>query len=130
MKKSTKIALATLGGIAAVVVISTATSSPKPTGTVTTQVTPAEDHWEFEVTTTGPGISDVTYMKPGMNIAQDTEAKGQHWSAALDADYGYMKPNMNAQNKGNGAITCTIKHNGQVVSTNTSQGSYAIVSCG
>lgn len=98
-----------------------AASNDVPTATV--------DHWEFEVTTTGSGIQNVTYMKPGFNLAQDNDVKGKSWSTSIDGDYGYLTPNLTAQNKGSGTITCTIKHNGQVVTTNSSKGAYAVVTC-
>ena len=110
----------------------TATETPTPeTSTPETssdEPAPQVDTWEFKVDTTGSGISSVTYMKPGFNIAQDTAVHGKHWSATVRDTYD-QDPNMNAQNSGGGTITCTILHNGQVVASNSSKGSYAVVSC-
>ena len=87
--------------------------------------------YTLSVTTTGPGISSVTYSKPGFNIAQDTEVSGTAWSVTIEDTYeAYMKPNLNAQNDGGGTISCSIKQGGKVVSENSSKGEYAVVSCG
>jgi hypothetical protein len=115
----------------------TITQYPTPDTTTPIETTPAPvvapaepavDVWEFSVTTTGSGIGSVTYMKPGFNIAQDNSVSGKKWSAKVEGDYD-LPPNMNAQNKGSGTITCTIKHNGEVVTENSSKGAYAVVSC-
>lgn len=90
---------------------------------------PAGDRWTFIVETTGPGLNSVTYMKPGFNIAQDTAPKGKRWVKEIQADYGFGQPNMNAQNKDKGSITCRIQKNGETVVENTSDGAYAVVMC-
>lgn len=90
---------------------------------------PAGDRWTFAVETTGPGLTSVTYMKPGFNIAQDTSPKGKKWVFEIQADYGFGQPNLNAQNKGAGKITCKISKNGETVTENSSTGPYAVVMC-
>ena len=87
----------------------------------------------FSVSTTGPGISMVTYLKPGgFNIAQDTNVSGQTWSATVDAaGDSLLGVNMNAQNSGGGTITCRIaRGDGTVIAENSSSGDYAMVTCG
>lgn len=83
----------------------------------------------YSVTTTGPGILSVTYMKPNFNIAQETNVKGKKWSKTIQDDGSSIGINMNAQNKGGGTITCTISRGGQVIAENSSSGEYAVVTC-
>ncbi|MET8848762.1 hypothetical protein [Amycolatopsis sp. NPDC004625] len=85
----------------------------------------------YSVTTTGPGISMITYAKPGFTISQETSVRGKKWSKTVEADGDTTGINMNAQNSGGGTITCRISRgNGTVVSENSSSGAYAVVSCG
>ncbi|WP_370972533.1 hypothetical protein [Amycolatopsis sp. cg9] len=85
----------------------------------------------YGVTTTGSGISMVTYMKPGFNISQETGIRGKKWSKTIDPDGDTLGINMNAQNAGGGTITCRItRGDGRVVAENSSSGAYAVVSCG
>jgi hypothetical protein len=37
--------------------------------------------------------------------------------------------NMNAQQNGDGTLTCIIKQDGKVIARNSSQGSYTVVTC-
>lgn len=83
----------------------------------------------YEVTTTGPGILSVTYVKPAFQIAQDTAVTGKKWSKTVEADGSTIGLNMNAQNKGGGTISCKISRGGKVVAENSSAGDYAVVSC-
>lgn len=85
----------------------------------------------YSVTTTGPGINSVTYMKPNFNISQVTTVKGKKWSTTIQAEGSTLGINMNAQNSGGGTITCKItRGTGEVVAENSSSGDYAVVSCG
>jgi hypothetical protein len=85
----------------------------------------------YSVTTTGSGISMVTYLKPGFNISQETGVRGKKWSKTIDPDGDTLGINMNAQNAGGGTITCRItRGDGHVVAENSSSGQYAVVSCG
>ncbi|WP_409491984.1 MmpS family transport accessory protein [Amycolatopsis sp. cmx-11-12] len=85
----------------------------------------------YSVTTTGVGISSVTYMKPGFNISQETNVRGKKWSKTVDAEGDTLGINMNAQNAGGGTISCRISRGeGTVISENSSSGAYAVVSCG
>ncbi|WP_410663612.1 hypothetical protein [Amycolatopsis sp. lyj-84] len=54
------------------------------------------------MTTTGAGISSVTYLKPGFNISQETDVKGKKWSKTIESDESTLGVNMNAQNAGGG----------------------------
>jgi flagellar motor protein MotB len=85
----------------------------------------------YSVTTTGSGISMITYLKPGFNISQETSVRGKKWSKTIDPDGDTLGLNMNAQNSGGGTITCRItRGDGTVVAENSSSGQYAVVSCG
>lgn len=85
----------------------------------------------YSVTTTGAGISSVTYLKPGFNMSQVTNVKGKKWSTTIQADGSTLGINMNAQNSGGGTISCKItRGTGEVISENSSSGDYAVVSCG
>lgn len=85
----------------------------------------------YSVTTTGSGISMVTYLKPGFNISQETSVRGKKWSKTIDPDGDTLGINMNAQNAGGGTISCRItRGDGSVIAENSSSGQYAVVSCG
>ncbi|WIX89048.1 hypothetical protein [Amycolatopsis sp. DG1A-15b] len=85
----------------------------------------------YSVTTTGAGISMITYLKPGFDISQETSVRGKKWSKTIEADGDTLGITMNAQNSGDGTITCRIaRGNGSVLSENSSSGQYAVVSCG
>ncbi|MDT7729641.1 MAG: hypothetical protein QOI21_6217 [Actinomycetota bacterium] len=84
----------------------------------------------YSVTTTGSGISMVSYLKPAFSISQETNIKGKRWSKTIQADGSAIGINMNAQNAGGGTITCKIVRGGEVISENSSSGDYAFVSCG
>ncbi|WP_439378166.1 hypothetical protein [Amycolatopsis lexingtonensis] len=85
----------------------------------------------YSVTTTGSGISTVTYSKPDFNISQETDVRGRKWSRTIETDGDAMGITMNAQNAGGGTITCRItRGDGHVISENSSSGEYAVVSCG
>ncbi|MGY6652704.1 MmpS family transport accessory protein [Amycolatopsis sp. TRM77291] len=85
----------------------------------------------YSVTTTGSGISSVTYLKPGFNISQETNVKGKKWSKTIESDESALGINMNAQNAGGGTITCRISRgDGTTIAENSSSGAYAVVSCG
>ncbi|MEU4525747.1 MmpS family transport accessory protein [Amycolatopsis sp. NPDC024027] len=85
----------------------------------------------YSVTTTGAGISMITYLKPGFDNSQETSVRGKKWSKTIEAEGRTLGINMNAQNSGGGTITCRItRGNGSVMSENSSSGQYAVVSCG
>ncbi|SEF33951.1 membrane protein [Amycolatopsis pretoriensis] len=89
------------------------------------------DRITYSVTTTGSGISTVTYSKPDFNISQETDVRGRKWSKTIDTDGDDVSVGLNAQNSGGGTITCRItRGNGFVVAENSSSGEYAVVSCG
>lgn len=73
--------------------------------------------------------ADVTYMKNGLNIAQEENASVP-WKKTEKFPDGTLGVNMNAQNKGGGDISCKIKDSdGKALVENTSKGEYAVVSC-
>jgi beta-lactam-binding protein with PASTA domain len=98
----------------------------------TVRVTVVQPVITFEVT--GSGSATVTWIAPGggFNIQQDTDAR-LPWSKSFPYRSGlssYQYGNFNAQSYGGSSITCTMTVNGRVVSSNTSTGAYAVVSCG
>ncbi|SEC23448.1 membrane protein [Amycolatopsis tolypomycina] len=85
----------------------------------------------YSVTTTGSGISTVTYSKPDFNISQESDVRGRKWSKTIDTAGDAVSIGLNAQNAGGGTITCRItRGNGSVVAENSSSGQYAVVTCG
>lgn len=104
----------------------------EPVEQAPSETTPAEPETEtitYTVATTGGAIQSISYMKPGFNIAQDTDVSGTEWTKEIAVDGPTMGLNMNAQNGGSGTITCSIAHNGEVVIENSSSGQYAVVTC-
>lgn len=98
----------------------------------TVRVTVVQPVITFEIT--GSGSAIVTWLAPGggFNIQQDTDAR-LPWSKSFPYRSGlssYQYGNFNAQSMGGSSISCTMTVNGRVVSSNTSTGAYAIVSCG
>jgi hypothetical protein len=76
---------------------------------------------------TGPkSASSISYMVPG-GQEQVTNAK-LPFTKEFTSE-GFAVFSLTAQNGASGAITCTITVDGQVVSTKTSQGQFAVVSC-
>jgi hypothetical protein len=76
---------------------------------------------------TGAKKADITY---GLNSDQ-SQANGAKvpWKKTLKSSEALTIGTLVAQNKGDGKITCTIKVNGKVVKTNSSEGEYAVVTC-
>lgn len=81
----------------------------------------------FEVTGSARSGS-MTWVGDGMSTVQENGAK-LPWKKVVTYKEGTLGVNMSAQNEGGGTITCTIKEDGKVLSTNTSKGEYAIVMC-
>ncbi|MCR6488135.1 MmpS family transport accessory protein [Amycolatopsis sp. OK19-0408] len=85
----------------------------------------------YSVTTTGSGISMITYLKPDFDMSQETGVRGKKWSKTIDGEGDTLGINMNAQNAGGGTISCRISRgDGSVIAENSSSGPYAVVSCG
>lgn len=85
----------------------------------------------YSVTTTGAGISSVTYSKPDFNISQETNVRGKKWARTIEIAGDTLGIGLNAQNAGGGTITCRVtRGDGSVLSENSSSGEYAVVSCG
>lgn len=102
-------------------------SGPASTTTDITDALSADTSLTFEVTGTARKGS-VTWIGDKLSTSQETDAKFP-WKKTVKYTAGTLGVNMNAQNTGSGTITCTIKENGKVISTNTSKGDYAVVSC-
>lgn len=84
----------------------------------------------YSVTTTGPGISSITYSKPRFTMSQETSVTGKKWSRTVQDMGDRSYASLVAQNNGGGTIRCSIKRgDGTVVSENSSSGEYAVVTC-
>lgn len=87
------------------------------------------DTYTYKVT--GKNRGSITYSSTGGNTSQVTSAR-LPWSKSVDSPgYGGMTfAYVSAQNSGGGTISCQIiGPGGGVISENTSEGSYAIVTC-
>lgn len=80
-------------------------------------------------TSGGTGM-DVTYLGRNLEMGQELGAASP-WSATVPADdrLDLLGANMNAQNLGDGTVTCRIYWDGEVVEENSAQGKYAMASC-
>lgn len=93
---------------------------------------PNEGVVTITVTSTGSSGGSVTYVRPdkdSFQMSQDTSAS-LPWSKTFrnvqDLPMGW---NMNAQQNGDGTLTCIVKKDGKVIAQNSSQGSYSVVTC-
>jgi hypothetical protein len=75
----------------------------------------------------GGGSMDVTYSVGGSN-SQDTAAASP-WRVTYTVTGAVPTVAMTVQNGAGGAVSCSITEDGQVVSSNTSHGAYAVVQC-
>jgi hypothetical protein len=80
----------------------------------------------FEIT--GSGRAMVTYLDQNFQVAQDTDAL-LPWSKDFSRAETGMNVNAQRASGAEDTITCRILRKGKVVSTNTSKGPYAMVSC-
>jgi hypothetical protein len=108
------------------------TSVPTPAPTATPVPTPAPTATPvreiiYSVTSEG-GINSVTYSTPGFNQQQDTDVSGRTWNKTISS-LGVSYASVLAQNDGGGTITCAITLDGRQVTTQSSHGQYAIVTC-
>lgn len=118
----------TLGGPAA-------TTAPAPPPTTVPPTTtpppppPPSNTWTYRVN--GPHHATITYTAEGGNISQVSDAE-LPWSATVENPgyAGFRFTSVSAQNSGSGTISCEIvAPTGVVVSENSSEGPYAVVTC-
>jgi hypothetical protein len=81
----------------------------------------------YSVTSQG-GIQSVTFATANFNQQQDTEVSGTSWTVKIP-DAGVSVASVLAQNGGSGPITCSITEDGQQLTSQTSNGLYAVVTC-
>ena len=79
------------------------------------------------LTVHGGGTMDVAY-RVGNKDSQDTSATSP-WQATYHITGEFPYASITAQNGGSGSISCTITEDGNVVSSNTSNGAYSVVQC-
>lgn len=109
-----------------------ATSTPPPPPPPSPSPPPAEppsDTWTYRVT--GPATALITYQASGGNVSQVNGAE-LPWTTTVEAPgiSGMTFAHVSAQNSGGGTISCQIiGPGGTVVSQNSSQGDFAIVTC-
>ncbi|NMH93509.1 PASTA domain-containing protein [Pseudonocardia bannensis] len=108
---------------------STARTTVAAAPTTTQAPEPVSDTWTYKVT--GPHKAMITYAAKGGNTSQVSSAK-LPWSKSVESP-GYASMSfayVSAQNSGGGTISCQIiAPSGNVVSENSSEGEYAIVTC-
>lgn len=98
-------------------------SSPQPTFT---SVAPVATSVTYEVTGTG-GAASMTFSGTGGNTGQ-VGPVDLPWSKTVKSPGSFLY--VSAQNNEDyGNVTCSIKVNGTVVSTQTSSGAYVIATC-
>lgn len=77
---------------------------------------------------TGPSTADITYLTGDLGTEQAVGAD-LPWSKTIAVDADAAVLSVTAQNNGSGSITCSITRDGVVLSTHTSTGAYAVVTC-
>lgn len=102
-----------------------------PTTVPPTTVAPAppSNTWTYRVT--GPARASITYSAEGGNISQESDA-ALPWSTTVESPGfpGVRFAYVSAQNSDSGTVSCEIvAPSGEVVSQNSSEGPYAIVTC-
>jgi hypothetical protein len=152
-RKTVKIALSVFGGLIALLVVAGIVgggSTPAPAGNIIGKVGSPFTHPSLTrddpaapvaaapmdtivYTITGGRSQDITFIGPGgsLNESQVTDVTPLPWTKTYTVPAGTEGPLMtlSAQNAGGGEIGCSISVNGQVQSTNTSTGEFAIVAC-
>lgn len=120
----------TLGGPAATTApLPPPTTAPPTTLPPTTPPPPPSNTWTYRVN--GPNRATITYTAEGGNISQVSDAE-LPWSTTVEnPGYpGFRFTSVSAQNSGSGTISCEIvAPTGVVVSENSSEGPYAVVTC-
>lgn len=95
--------------------------------TVPTELTNLTATKKVIYSVSGPkSASTISYMLPG-GSEQISNAK-LPFTKEFTSE-GFAVFSLTAQNAGSGSITCTITVDGQVITTKTSQGQFAVVSC-
>ena len=81
----------------------------------------------YEVTGDSGVAQNVTYQVTG-GQQQDTQVS-LPWSKEFTAGTGFQAFVVTAQNAGSGSISCDIAVDGKIISQQTSNGQYAVVTC-
>lgn len=106
----------------------TMASTPAPTAPTTSYVEPSSTY-TYKIT--GKNSAMITYSSTGGNTSQVSSAE-LPWSKSVESP-GYSGMSfayVSAQNSGGGTISCQIiGPSGNVISENSSEGAYAIVTC-
>lgn len=85
------------------------------------------DELTYEVTGKVPQVSMISYSAD-RDIAQESNVR-LPWSKTVEVAKGVSGANIRVQNSVNGSITCTIKKDGKVLDTRTTNGEFSIASC-
>jgi Mycobacterium membrane protein len=112
---------------AAVVAFKSCEASNSTSGARVDDASAGYTYLVFEITGSAAEAS-MTWTGDRSGVSQENNAPVP-WTKAVKYTTGIAGVSVSAQNTGGGTITCTIKKDGEIISTNTSTGDYAIVSC-
>ena len=95
-------------------------------------VSPDQGRVTLVVRSSGSRGGSITYFRPDKDtfqMSQDTAAQlpwRKTFRNVYDLPIGW---NMNAQQHGDGVLTCIVEKDGKVIARNTSRGAYSVVTC-